>query len=76
MLPTFETDFYQRRISRGPGHTVITVGNVDPTLHGKEILAGTGELVGLAGTMAINVGDGQHSYDFEYTIGESGKPER
>ena len=38
--------------------------------------SGTGELVGLAGTMAINVGDGQHSYDFEYTIGESGKPER
>ena len=38
--------------------------------------SGTGELVGLAGTMAINVGDGQHSYDFEYTIGESGTPER
>src|SRR5580704_15291713 len=27
--------------------------------------SGTGELVGLAGTMAINVGDGQHSYDFD-----------
>jgi hypothetical protein len=31
--------------------------------------SGTGELAGLAGTMAITVApDGKHSYDFEYTI--------
>jgi hypothetical protein len=30
--------------------------------------SGTGELVGLAGTMAIHIIDGKHSYDFEYTL--------
>ena len=31
--------------------------------------SGTGELTGLAGTMAITIApDGKHSYDFEYTI--------
>ena len=30
--------------------------------------SGTGELVGLAGTMAIMIADGKHSYDFEYTL--------
>jgi hypothetical protein len=30
--------------------------------------SGTGELVGLAGKMTINVADGKHSYDFEYTL--------
>jgi Protein of unknown function (DUF3224) len=34
--------------------------------------SGTGQLIGLAGTMAINIVDGKHSYDFEYTIGETG----
>ncbi|MGI9091361.1 MAG: DUF3224 domain-containing protein [Gemmatimonadaceae bacterium] len=29
--------------------------------------SGTGELTGLAGTMMINIADGKHSYDFEYT---------
>ncbi len=29
--------------------------------------SGTGELTGLVGTMTINIADGQHSYDFEYT---------
>jgi hypothetical protein len=29
--------------------------------------SGTGQLVGLAGQMAINIADGNHSYDLEYT---------
>jgi hypothetical protein len=33
--------------------------------------SGTGQLVGLAGTMAINIADGKHSYDFEYTLAET-----
>jgi len=33
--------------------------------------SGTDELVGLAGTMMITITDGRHSYDFEYTIGNS-----
>src|ERR1051325_712835 len=31
--------------------------------------SGTEELVGLAGKMAIEIADGKHSYDFEYTLG-------
>jgi len=30
--------------------------------------SGTGELVGLAGSMVIDVADGKHSYVFEYTL--------
>ena len=30
--------------------------------------SGTDDLVGLAGTMAIIIADGRHSYDFEYTL--------
>ena len=30
--------------------------------------SGTGELEGLAGTMTINVEEGKHSYEFEYTL--------
>ena len=30
--------------------------------------SGTGELAGLAGTFKINVVEGKHSYDFEYTL--------
>ncbi len=30
--------------------------------------SGTGQLAGLAGTMAITIIDGKHFYDFEYTI--------
>jgi hypothetical protein len=30
--------------------------------------SGTGELEGLAGKMTINIADGKHSYDFEYTL--------
>jgi hypothetical protein len=34
--------------------------------------SGTGALVGLAGVMAIEIADGKHSYDFEYTLAEAG----
>jgi Protein of unknown function (DUF3224) len=30
--------------------------------------SGTGQLVGLAGTMEIKIADGKHSYDLEYTL--------
>ena len=30
--------------------------------------SGTGQLAGLAGRMTINIADGKHSYDFEYTL--------
>jgi hypothetical protein len=33
--------------------------------------SGTGQLIGLAGTMAINIVEGRHSYDFEYSLGET-----
>ena len=33
--------------------------------------SGTGQLTGLAGAMAINIADGKHSYDFQYTLQES-----
>jgi hypothetical protein len=32
--------------------------------------SGTGQLAGLAGRMTINIADGKHSYEFEYTLGE------
>jgi hypothetical protein len=33
--------------------------------------SGTGELVGLAGKMTINIVNGKHSYEFEYTLPEA-----
>ena len=33
--------------------------------------SGTGQLAGLVGTMTINIVDGKHFYDFEYTIAET-----
>lgn len=33
--------------------------------------SGTEQLVGLAGTMAINIVDAKHFYDFEYTLAET-----
>jgi hypothetical protein len=30
--------------------------------------SGTGQLVGLAGTMLITIADGKHSYGFDYTL--------
>jgi hypothetical protein len=31
--------------------------------------SGTGELAGIAGTLGIDIRDGQHFYDLEYTLG-------
>ena len=33
--------------------------------------SGTGQLAGLVGEMTINIVDGKHFYDFEYTIAET-----
>ena len=33
--------------------------------------SGTGELLGLAGKMTINIVDGKHFYEFEYTLAQS-----
>jgi hypothetical protein len=33
--------------------------------------SGTGQLVGIAGKMTINIVDGKHSYDFDYTLPEA-----
>ena len=33
--------------------------------------SGTGQLVGLAGKMTINIADGKHSYEFEYTLAQT-----
>jgi len=33
--------------------------------------SGTEELAGLAGRMSIEIAGGKHSYDFEYTLGET-----
>jgi Protein of unknown function (DUF3224) len=33
--------------------------------------SGTGQLMGLAGKMAIVIADGKHSYDFEYAVAET-----
>lgn len=33
--------------------------------------SGTGQLAGLSGRMMIHIADGNHSYDFEYTIAET-----
>lgn len=33
--------------------------------------SGTGQLVGLSGRMAIQIADGKHSYDFEYSLAET-----
>lgn len=32
--------------------------------------SGTGQLAGLIGKMTINIADGKHSYDFEYTLAQ------
>ena len=33
--------------------------------------SGTGQLVGLAGKMAIKIADGKHSYEFDYALAET-----
>jgi hypothetical protein len=30
--------------------------------------SGTDQLAGIAGTMTINIADGKHSYEFQYTL--------
>jgi hypothetical protein len=47
-------------MARGAGQLTITVV---PD-------SGTDQLLGLAGTMAITIVDGDHFYDFEYTLAE------
>lgn len=47
-------------MTRGAGQLVITVV---PD-------SGTGALVGLAGKMSINIVEGKHFYDFEYTLAQ------
>jgi Protein of unknown function (DUF3224) len=32
--------------------------------------SGTGELTGLSGSMSIQIAEGKHSYEFEYTLGD------
>jgi hypothetical protein len=32
--------------------------------------SGTGDLAGIAGKMTINIVDGKHSFEFEYTLGQ------
>jgi uncharacterized protein DUF3224 len=34
--------------------------------------SGTEQLVGISGNMAINIADGKHSYEFEYSLAEAG----
>ena len=48
-------------MARGAGQLAITVV---PD-------SGTGELVGLSGSMTIEIVDGKHLYEFEYTLAES-----
>ena len=45
-------------MTRGEGQLVISVV---PD-------SGTGELAGLGGTMTINIVDGKHLYEFDYTL--------
>ena len=33
--------------------------------------SGTGQLAGLSGKMTINIADGKHSYEFDYTLAET-----
>ena len=33
--------------------------------------SGTGRLAGLAGKMTVDIADGKHSYEFEYTLAET-----
>ena len=48
-------------MTRGEGQLTVTVV---PD-------SGTGQLVGLAGKMAINIADGKHSYDFAYALDDT-----
>jgi hypothetical protein len=50
-------------------------GTMTPTSQKSAITvvpgSGTGELEGIAGTMSIKIEDGQHFYDFDYTLPSS-----
>jgi hypothetical protein len=49
-----------------------TMNRGEPHLEVKVVPdSGTGQLVGLAGTLTIIIADGKHSYDFAYTLAES-----
>lgn len=37
--------------------------------------SGSGELAGLAGKLTIDIVDGEHLYDFEYTLGDATLPD-
>ncbi len=50
-------------MTRGAPHLAVTVV---PD-------SGTGELAGLAGNLSIDIKDGKHFYDFEYTLPEASK---
>ena len=47
-------------------------GTMTPTAQGTTITvvpgSGTGELEGIAGSMSIQIDNGQHSYELEYTL--------
>lgn len=50
-------------------HTgIMTRGTPDLTIRVVPD-SGTGELTGIAGTMSIDIRDGKHFYNFDYTIG-------
>ena len=48
-------------MTRGEGQLTVTVV---PD-------SGTAQLAGLSGKMSINIADGQHSYEFEYTLAQT-----
>jgi len=48
-------------MNRGVPHLIITVV---PD-------SGTGQLAGITGTFTVNIADGKHSYEFEYSLPET-----
>lgn len=51
-------------------HNGTAVGEAQQLTIGVVPESGTGELTGLAGNMVINIVEGKHLYEFEYTLGE------
>ena len=45
-------------MTRDARHLVVTVATA----------SGTGQLVGLAGSLTINIVEGKHLYEFDYTL--------
>jgi hypothetical protein len=56
---TFALQHFATMDARGPNMQVIAVPG-----------SGTGELTGISGAFAIRIENGQHFYDFEYTLPE------